>query len=167
MKKIKILAFDQSTALTGYAFFQESTLISYGLIDCRNRKSNEYVGINNMMKLICEKIAKASPEIVVFEDTVFSTNAKTLKDLSKIQGAILYYCFTHNIETKIYLPAQWRMLLDMQKKGAKRKELKKMAQIFVHNTFGVDAKEDVADAICIGFAYIKECLGIKGDKNND
>lgn len=164
---INILAFDQSTSLTGYAYFQEGKLISYGLIDCRDRKSNKFVGIYNMMKIICEKISEFSPDIVVFEDTIFSSNAKTLKDLSKIQGAILYYCFIHGIESKSYLPAQWRKLLGMQKKGAKRKELKETAQSFVRDSFNIKVNEDMADAICIGSAYLNELLGIKGDKDYD
>ena len=161
----KILAFDQATALTGYASFNVDGYIAqlknYGLINCT--QSSNHTGIENMMKLVCEKISEECPDVVVIEETVLQNNASTLKSLSKLQGSIIYYCYINKIKLEIYYPTHWRKMVGFeQTKGLKRPQLKKMAQDIAKSKYDISVPEDIADAICIGTAYINEYCN-KGD----
>lgn len=160
---MNILSFDQSSAKTGYAYFENNDLIQYGLIDCSSNKKNKednHTGLEAMMKEIGDTITHFHPDIVIMEDTIMQSNAVTLKKLAKLQGMIIYKCYIDNIKLEVSFPAHWRKELGMSQtkdgKKLKRPQLKQLALNYVKDTFEIDVSEDVADAICIGEAYINE-----------
>ena len=57
----------------------------------------------------------------------------------------------------MYLPTQWRKLIGIkQGKGIKRNELKAQSLEFVKTITDDLVNEDIAEAIAIGCAYLKE-----------
>lgn len=157
---IKILSFDQSTSSTGYAILgitnNDIKLKEYGLIE---QKSKDKDKLTKMMRQICELICTYAPDYVVIEDTFMSINATSLKELCKLQGAIIYQCSINNIPITIYSPTHWRKCVGFEKvKGLKRAELKEKSKELVFNKFNIQVQDDISDAICIGMAYAIENL---------
>lgn len=153
--KIKILALDQASAKTGLAIFEDTELKKYNMIDLSKEKD-----VEQRFKLMCEKInnviTTVKPSHIVFEDVSLQTNPATLILLSQIQGAIIQTCLINNIPYDIYKPSNWRKVIGINGgKGIKRAEYKKRALDYVIHTYGINTNEDIAEAICIGSAYIK------------
>ncbi len=154
MKQIKVIALDQASSISGVAVFENNKLTKYDLIDLHKDK--------NMDHRVCDMIAKLSkyitdnmPDYVIFEGVSLQTNVSTLLLLAQIQGAIMQTCVTNNIPHFIYKPTQWRKSLKFnQGKNIKRPELKKQAKYYVYKKYGLNLKEDLCDAICIGEAFI-------------
>lgn len=166
MKKIKLLATDQSSSITGVAVFENNELFKYDMIDLHENKNQEE-RFKKMIARIGEYITRESPDCVVIEDVSLQTNVSTLLLLAQIQGAIMQTCVTLNIPCYVYKPSFWRKVLNFnQGKGIKRPELKRQAREYIQNKYGLSLKIDQCEAICIGEAFIIENEKLKG-KNND
>ena len=149
---MKILAFDQASVKTGVAWFEDTTLKGYLTIDLSkvNKEEHTRIMILEMYKLIDEQ----KPDVIVFEDVAMQRNAASLILLTRLQGALLGYCFKNAITAVIYKPSVWRKMLHfVQGSKIKRKMLKDQAIAFVKQYYDIDVSEDEADAICIGCAY--------------
>ena len=111
---------------------------------------------HTMLKTISNRIVENAPDIVVFEDISLQTNVSTLVLLAQLQGAIIQTCVMNDIEYIMFKSSSWRKVLNFhQGRNVKRPELKQQAKDFVKNKYGLELKEDICDAICIGEAYIK------------
>lgn len=107
-----------------------------------------------MCEAICELIDNANPDVVVMEDVAFQNNAAALIALARLQGVILAKCLFSKIELFIYSPSSWRKDLGFQQgPGVKRIELKQQATQYIQKNYGIDAEEDICEAICIGAGY--------------
>lgn len=158
---MKILAFDQATAVTGYAVFKDGEFIKHGKISFK-KMTETTERIRAMMLAINDMICQEAPDVVVIEDVAMQKNAGTLILLSRIQGSVLGYCYEHGITIMIIQPTEWRSILGMkQGKNVARPNLKAQAKQFVKDIFGLTVTEDEADAICIGNAV--ELKYIKGE----
>lgn len=156
---IQILALDQSSKRTGFAIFKDKKYKKSGLIDFDIKTLTSEERFNNMCKAICDLIDKTKPELVVMEDVAFQNNAAALIMLARLQGVIIAKCLFGKIELYIYSPSTWRKDLGFnQGKGIKRNELKAQAIQYVKDVFGIDAEEDICEAICIGSAFTKTYL---------
>lgn len=114
---------------------------------------------NQMAKSIYDYIVYEKPDIVVFEDVSLQTNVSTLLLLAQVQGVIMQSCIINSIPYKLYKSTSWRKIHGFtQGQHIVRKQLKQQAVDFVKNKYDIDVKDDIADAICIGEAYIKENL---------
>lgn len=147
---MKILAFDQSTAVTGFSIWQDGILFDYGVIDL-HKNDNTDERIKDMITHIANTIQECNPNKVVIEEVAQQSNAKVLKILARLQGAILYMCMQRGIPCSIIEPAKWRSKIGLTiGPSVKRAELKRQAILHVKDKFGLDVVEDVAEAICIG-----------------
>lgn len=136
--------------------FNENQLIKYDIIDLHKDKDIEH-RFPIMIKEISNYIVKNAPDCVVFEDISLQTNVSTLVLLAQLQGAIMQTCIINNIEYYTLKSSSWRKILNFrQGRNIKRPELKQQAKDFVKNKYGLELKEDICDAICIGEAFIKE-----------
>jgi len=109
-----------------------------------------------MITAIYTLLDEYHPCVVSIEDTALQRNAKTLKDLAQLQGAIMGYCRFHNIDIQIIKPVEWRKQLGFdQGKGVKRPELKKQCFQWVKENMGIERSEDEVEAIGIGAAVLK------------
>lgn len=110
-------------------------------------------------------IVQGVPDCVVFEGVSLQNNPSTLTLLARLQGAMIQTCLNCKISYEILPASSWRKLLCFnQGKGIARKQLKEQAIEFVKREFGILVKEDIAEAICIGMAYVKKQTS-EGDKN--
>ncbi len=151
----KLLALDQSSAVTGFAVLEDGAYGTHGKIDLRRNRNPE----NRMMLMeqyIARCIDRVNPDIVVIEETVLQRSPATLRMLSRLQGAIMGYCLAERIPCDTIYPSAWRKALHMrQGSGVKRDELKRQAVEYVRSRYGISVSSDEADAICIGLAYEK------------
>lgn len=153
---MKICVLDQASIKTGYAIFDNSDLVRWGLIDLSKEKT-----IENRFKTMIQKIdlliSRINPDLVIFEDVNKRNNIKTLIMLSRLQGSIMNSCCLHNKPYKIYAPSTWRKIVNItQGAKVKRAELKKQAMAFVKQSYGITVGDDIAESICIGLAYLQE-----------
>lgn len=102
-------------------------------------------------------LLKSKADIIIFEDVSLRTSIKTLITLSRLQGAIMDMSYWHNTAFKIYAPTQWRKVLGFnQGNKVNREALKVQAIDYVSKCYGITAKDDIAEAICIGLAYLRD-----------
>ena len=153
---MKILSFDQSTVLTGYALFDNGLLVAHGIIDF-HKESDLLLRAKNMWKEIDSLIADVRPDVIIYEGVALQNNAQVLIKLGNLQGHIMASAWRLDIPFVSYLPTTWRKILEFRQGGSvKRSELKKQSVALVEETYGVQMKEDEAEAVAIGLAYIKE-----------
>ncbi len=150
--KIRFIAIDQASAVSGCAIFENDRLVEYNIIEFKKDTPNR---TEEMIKALHNQIVENNVDYVVFEDVSLQTNVSTLILLAQIQGAIINTCVMNNICYSVYKPTTWRKLLKFkQSRGIKRPELKQQAKDFVFNKYDLKLKEDLCDAICIGEAFI-------------
>lgn len=149
----KILAFDQSSRISGYFVCCDGKYIAHGKIDLHEYKDT-IQRMKEMESRILTTIATYRPDFVVIEETTMQGSPATLRMLAQLQGVIIGYCHANNIPITTIYPTTWRKALNMrQGRDVKRNELKKQAIDFVKQKYCINVTDDEADAICIGLAY--------------
>lgn len=166
-----ILALDQSTTSTGYSLWHNNELIKYGVFKPNKKESlsiKRIVEIKKWLKKAIGEVASTEEEfVVVFENIQFQlavngtkftsnnpVNVFTFEILAKLLGVLEEYCLENNINYKIIEPSTWKSTIGIRSKY--RSEQKKETIAYVKDVFGIEVKEDIADAICIGYSYIKK-----------
>ena len=150
----KILALDQASRTTGWAVFNDNTLLTYGKFTVSEDDIGErlYAIKNHVQNLI----SKYEINEIVFEDIQLQNNilnnVQTFKVLAEVFG-ILEELFTElKIPHSAVLASSWKSTLGI--KGRTRPEQKKNAQLYVEQTYNTKATQDESDAICIGSHYL-------------
>lgn len=154
----KILALDQASRTTGWAVFDDNTLLEYGKFTVSEDDIGErlYSIKDHVQKLI----SKYKINEIVFEDIQLQNNVinnvQTFKVLAEVFG-ILEELFTElKIPHSAVLASSWKSTLGI--KGKTRPEQKKNAQLYVEQTYKAKATQDESDAICIGSHYLAKKL---------
>lgn len=146
------MAFDQATLITGYAIFEEDAMVEYGVL---KKKKKDFADTDTRCRAMALAMAtlihERKPDVVAIEDVALQRNPKVLIQLSRIQGEIIGYCDMNNIPVVILKPTQWRKSVGIKQGTKNRALLKKDAEDFVLERFGIVATEDEADAICIAY----------------
>lgn len=156
---MRILAFDQATAKTGWAEFDDNLFVGYGKIDLSKNEDVD-TRVMDMTMAVWDKIALEQPDLVVIEDVAMQRDAQALIKLARIQGGIMTVCATNQISYDILRPSTWRKYLNFkQGSSVSRSALKKQAKQYVLDHFNLKVTEDEADAICIGCAAVKKYIG--------
>lgn len=153
---MRILALDQSTRVSGWAFFDENKLISFG--HWTNAHEDLAVRIFNLCEQIKSKIIELKPDLIVIENIQLEHgNVQTFQKLAQVQGAIMFLVASFNIKYEFVYPSEWRKSCQFLKGNAKdRDNQKKIAQSWVQETYNKKCTQDEADAICIGYSKMKE-----------
>lgn len=152
----KILSFDQSTRLSGYAYFEDGKYIESGVVDMSKSKLETDKRSFEMAKELWKIIKKYRPDHLILEDTQQQNNIKTVIILARLQGIVIGYAEAHGVKVHILLPSQWRAALSYtQGPKVKRQELKQQSIDYVKENFKLDVSEDEAEAIAEGVAAHK------------
>ena len=152
------LALDLSTKSSGWAIYNNQNLIDYGCITASSPVL--FNRIDKMTKEIGELFNKYDITKVAIEDVIpedVQHNQTIFKALVYLQGFILREIKSHsNVkEIKFFVASEWRKKCGIRTgKGIKRESLKPADIAFVKNQFNLSVNDDVADAICIGFAFV-------------
>lgn len=150
---MKVLSFDQSTRVTGWALFDDGNYVKSGVIDLHKNTDTE-TRSKQMGLEICAVIEKCKPDVTIIEEVQQQSNVSTVIKLARIQGVAIGFCAAHNIDLHILTPSRWRSALGYkQGPKVKREELKQQSLDFVKNVLGLTIKsEDENEAIAINEA---------------
>lgn len=123
--------------------------------------------------MCADKIDAVKPDHVVVENTVKGRNRHTQKTLEWIHFTVLTEITERQIPFTYIDPSEWRSILDIRlsaadkannkdvKKGVKRGKInrKHLAIRYCNKKYGLSLlvkHDDLADAICLGEAYLKK-----------
>ncbi len=165
MKDEIILSIDASTKSTGYAIFTNKKLTTYGVILASS--SNLYKRIDKITEELEKIVKKYNPTKVVLEEVLpadVRNNNNVFKALIYLQGFICYTLDKYKLTPKLVAASHWRKVCGIKTgAGYKRESLKPKDIAFVKKTYNLDVNDDIADAICIGYAEIHEVKEDYGD----
>ena len=153
----KLISLDTSSNSTGVGVFIDGTLSHHFLIDLKKIKNTED-RMKEMISQLFTLIEKEKPDIVVTEMTVVTRNAQAQRNLTMILGAIYGKCVEKEIWYHSFRPTEWRSLIDTDKKpkGRKREDYKAWSCSVVKDVYGIEANDDVSDAILLGRSYVNK-----------
>ena len=114
--------------MTGWAVFSDGWLTEHGVIKVKTYHTTSDERIMEMFWEIRKTMEQFEPDAVVMEDVAKQKN--------------------------VVKPSTWREALHFKQGRTERKELKRQAQAFVNDKYGMTVSEDEADAICIGEYYM-------------
>lgn len=150
------LALDLSSKSTGYAIYENQELKKYGCISASS--SNLYKRIEKMATELTTVLKENKIDRVVIEDVVpddVRNNSKVFRALMHLQGVICFTLDKFNLTPEYVVASHWRKLCGIRTgAGIHRESLKPKDIEFVKNQFGIIVNDDIADAICIGFAAV-------------
>ena len=160
MKNIKLISLDTRRTKKGWEYFENAVYINSGVINLDTKDYKKiYSGksddrVKDMCMKIIELLKKYQPDIILIEKLSVSRNMVSVRQLSKIIGAVYTYSILNNCWYYEIQPSEWRGNLGMQAKGRKRDEYKKLSIAYVKNNFNIDVSDDEADSICAAVGYI-------------
>lgn len=146
---MKIIGIDASTNKTGISIFVDGKYEAHTLIDLHKIKnSNER--IPKMMLAICDYIGQHHVDKIIMEESMMTNNISTVKMLSNLAGAIMYYAAVNGIEFELVLPTAWRKKIGLsQSNKIKRDVLKAEAVLAVKQEYGLCVTDDEAESLLI------------------
>jgi hypothetical protein len=151
----RTLVFDQAVNTTGWAVFDDNSLIKYGSFSSEGKSSE--AKINYVKIRVRDMIQNWRADRVVLEDiqlqsfgdeTVNTIGVTTFKSLAWLQGVLLDLLYEMEMEYKLAHTGTWRKYCGI--KGKSRADKKKSAQLLVQDFYSKRVTQDEADAICIG-----------------
>ena len=152
---MKILALDLSTKNTGWAVFEDKNLINKGCIEANNTNTLDRISI--MVNKLIEIYNNYFPQKIIVEEVLpddVKHNQSVYKALMYLQAAVALEFNKYGKSLEFYTASEWRKKCGIRTgRGIKREALKAADIKFVKDNYNLDVNDDVADAICIGYAY--------------
>lgn len=151
-----LLALDQATSTTGFSIWDNDELIAYG------HYTFDDTEVPYRFHKLCSKIKQLCNqypiETVAIEDIQMQAgNVATFQKLAQVQGALLETVLSLKLKYRIIKPSEWRAECHFLKGQDKHREnQKKIAQTWAQQQYQIRCTQDEADAICIGYAIIKQ-----------
>lgn len=158
----RILALDLSTKNSGYAIFEDKTLIDYGCISASdNNVLNRIDKISKELKAIFDKY---EPDNIIVEEVLpedVHHNNNVFKALIYMQASIALEFNKSNKKLEFYTSSEWRKKCGIHTGRGITRDIVKAADIkFVKDNYNINANDDICDAICIGHAYVNKNIEI-------
>lgn len=152
---MKFLALDQALGISGWAVFDNKTLIAADTFSVSKTAPMDR-RLLEIYKNLTDLYHEYEFEKIYFEDIQLQAgNALTYKHLAYAQAAIILWCGHMNMDWSMSAPSHWRKVLG-GRFGRKRAEQKRYAIQLVQKWYNIEVSSDIADAICIGRAAIQE-----------
>lgn len=155
-----IIAIDPSLSGTGWAIIDSNgVLINQGKITS-NKEDNDFKRIYDVTNALVKESKNYNLEEGIIEAQWGGKNVKTQNLLVALKGAIVYGLLNAGLTVSEVYPSSWRSHLGLKKKD-KNDDWKQISVDHVNSLNILDfqlkkADNDIADAICIGLAFIKQ-----------
>ena len=147
---MRILSFDQSSRITGYAIFEDKKLLDCGKFTLTDEDFGDR--LNRFRKKVKDMILSNDKfDKVLFEEIQLQQNVDTFKKLAMVYGVLMELLVDLNIPYDIVSSNTWKSKCKIKK--TVRETEKQAAQRFVLDNFGKKVTQDEADAICLGYTY--------------
>ena len=151
----RILALDAATKVTGYAIYDNNTLVSYGVYKA-NEELEAAERINEIKHWLEAAIDNWQPDFVGIENIQlqsFGSSGKyqveMYRILANLQGVLIDTLFEKHIPCDLAYSSEWRKYCGVGD-GKGRENKKRQAQEKVELWYNQKCTQDEADAICIG-----------------
>lgn len=145
---MKIVGIDASTKVTSLAVMEDGKLKDYCSIDFSKEKDVD-VRIDGMLQEADKILKKWDVHVVFIESPWMGNNMQTAMKLAFVIGGIRHICLETGAGFNLIMPSEWRRVIGLPTGKKKREELKREAIAYVLDVYGIDVKEDEAEAICI------------------
>ena len=153
--KIRILALDQASYDCGWAVFDDSTLVKYGIHQL-SRGENSTARINRLKTWLISMIANWKPDYVALEGIQYQDDVAggdkmgitVFQTLAHLQGVLMDTCFELKVPFEICPTNTWRSHCGV--KGKRRADRKKSMQLIAKKWYDISISNDEADAVGIG-----------------
>ena len=155
---MKLLSLDASTKATGFAIFQDQSLLASSVISASS--TDLIKRIHKMVDTIEQLIQEIGIDTVVMEEVIpdHSKNSNTFKALMYLQAAVVIMLHDKfpSVTLQLVYPGSWRSVCGIKTgRGVVRETLKQADIRFANTTYGLNiTSDDQADAICIGHAHL-------------
>lgn len=145
--KVRILALDQSTHITGWCLMDGQTCVSFGSF--RTEEGDEVQRFNEVKMRLVSMINNYQPDIIGMEGTQYQQNigVTTFQTLCRLQGVLMECCYEFKIPFEICHTATWRTHCGVT--GQSRTDKKRSMQLKIKDWFDLDVTDDEADAVGI------------------
>ena len=149
------MAIDASSKSTGIAIFKDKELVAHHLIAAAGQ--DPLARIKKMVSEI-EILYKAwNVTNVIMEDVIpedVRHNQNVFKVLHYLQAAVVLMLHGYEQKVEFYVSSEWRKKCGIRTGRGITRDMVKAADIkFVKDKYNLDVNDDIADAICIGYAY--------------
>ena len=150
---------DGSTTSTGVSIFNDEELIFY---DCIKPKSKDWqIRLKILANQLNDIFSQYEIDRLYIEDVPLKDGKLTIEKLSAVRGVVLALCGLYGIDIDAESVSNWRQNADFYdgtKEGMKRDAMKEKAVKEVHDVFGIDVNDDIAEAILVAYRtrYPKE-----------
>lgn len=159
----RILALDAATIVSGYAVYDNTTLVNYGTFKAEKSMNTE-ARIDSVKKWLTAVIKEWEIDYVGLENIQLQTygsgnntpQVELYRALANLQGVLLNTLFEASIDHGLVYSTVWRKFCNVGE-GTGRENKKRQAQEKVKLWYGRDCTQDEADAICIG-KYFSQIL---------
>jgi Holliday junction resolvasome RuvABC endonuclease subunit len=159
---MKILALDLSTKNSGWAIFENKNLIDSGCIGASS--TNVLNRIEKIIKELRVIFDKHKPDNIIVEEVLpedVKNNQATFKALMYLQAAVALEFNKDNKKLEFFVSSEWRKICGIHTgRGITRDTLKAADIKFVKDNYNLTVNDDIADAICIGYAYTHQVKNI-------
>lgn len=177
-----MLGLDLATTKTGYAILDKNgSLIDYGAFRTQSKEPLERM--KEIYLFLRDILNRYKITIIVAEDVAITVknNLKVGSDLLRLQGLIYALAIEYDVPMVFYMPTAWRSIVgtyDGTREGTKRDVQKQRAVDKANDIYSLglvyyknETKEnrtgdDMAEAILIALAYIKEVERSEDNANN-
>lgn len=155
---MKLLALDLSSKSSGIAIFEDGNLVRYECIAANDKDS--LLRIEKMTDKIMDIYVKENIDEVIIEDVMpddVAHNQNVFNVLHYLQASVVLGMHRINPSVKytLFTASHWRSLCGIKTgRGIKRDILKLADMAFVKAKYNLDVNDDIADAICLGWAYL-------------
>ena len=147
---MRIMSFDQSSRITGYAILEDRKLLEYGKFTLTDEDFGDR--LNRFRKKIVSLLTvDYKIDKVLFEEIQLQQNVETFKKLAMVYGVLMELLVDLGIPYDIISSNTWKSKCKIKK--TVRESEKQAAQKYVLENFGKKVTQDEADAICLGFTY--------------
>lgn len=154
---MKVISFDQSTSITGYAIWIDGKLEKYNKLIVENPdKKNPWFRMREMYDMITVLIDEENPDFVGFEGVQYQGGLGTYQVLSEMRGVLAAKLFEIDVGFEDIMPTEWKSFCGITA-NAKRKIQKDETRQMVKEEFGLEVSEDEADAIALGL-FLQDIL---------
>ena len=149
------MAIDASSKSTGIAIFKDKELAYYECVAATD--SDAFARIKKMVARIKVLYETWNVDSVIMEDVIpedVRHNQNVFKILHYLQALTVLMLHGYNQKVEFYVSSEWRKKCGIKTGRGITRDMVKAADIkFVKDNYNLDVNDDIADAICIGYAY--------------
>lgn len=154
--KQRVMAFDQSSHISGWCVIDDGQLVSYGKFAAG--AGDEAERLNKIRMWFCSMATSWKPDYIGFEGIQYQATSEgdkskimgvtVFQTLARVQGVLMEAAFGLKIPFEVIPTNTWRAHVGV--KGRTRTDKKMSMKLLIKKWYDISVVDDIADAIGIG-----------------